>query len=82
MPYKEGNDMAKTRAEMAPDDLSSDATQYLNYHTCTNTFSVRQQTCCDPAKSVHLLLFILFKTRKEDFSFSSRVEQCGLSLSP
>jgi hypothetical protein len=67
---------------MAQDDLSFDATQYLNYHTYTNTFSKQQQTCCDPAKSAHLLLFILFKTHKEDFSFSSRVEQCGLSLSP
>jgi hypothetical protein len=67
---------------MAQDDLSFDATQYPNYHTCTNTFSVRQQTYCDPTKSVHLLLFILSKTRKEDFSFSSREEQCGLSLSP
>ena len=67
---------------MAQDDLSFDEAQFPNYHTCINTFSGLQQTCCDPAKSVHLLRFILFKIRKEDFSFSSQVGQCGLSLSP
>ena len=66
------SDMANILEEMAPDDPSSNAIQYLNYHKYIGISSMRQQTYFNLAKNVHLSQFIWSKIRIPNPYFSSQ----------